>query len=50
MPYQVVVGPKEVAAGTLAVRLRSGEQLAPLSVSDFLARVDRVVRAHAAEL
>ncbi|AXK85927.1 threonyl-tRNA synthetase [Nocardia farcinica] len=50
VPYQVVVGPKEVAAGTLAVRLRSGEQLAPLPVSDFLARVDRVVRAHAAEL
>ena len=36
IPYAVVVGDKEVQAQTLAPRRRGGENLAPLSVADFL--------------
>jgi len=34
-PYMVVVGDKEVEAGTVSVRLRSGEKLAPQPFDDF---------------
>ena len=33
--YMLIVGDKEVAAGTVSVRLRSGEQLAPQSFDRF---------------
>ena len=36
--YQLVVGEREVAAGTVAVRTRGNEQLGSLTVDDFLAR------------
>jgi len=35
VPYMLVVGDKEVAASTVSVRLRSGEQLAPQSFDNF---------------
>ncbi len=35
IPYMLVVGDKEVAASTVSVRLRSGEQLASQSFSSF---------------
>jgi len=35
IPYMLVVGDKEVAASTVSVRLRSGEQLASQSFSNF---------------
>ncbi|MBA7637553.1 Threonine--tRNA ligase 1 [subsurface metagenome] len=35
VPYMLVVGDKEVAASTVSVRLRSGEQLAPQSLDNF---------------
>jgi threonyl-tRNA synthetase len=35
VPYMLVVGDKEVADNTVAVRLRSGEQLPPQSFSSF---------------
>ncbi|UYN90680.1 MAG: threonine--tRNA ligase [Anaerolineales bacterium] len=38
VPYMLVMGDKEVEAGAVAVRLRSGEDLGALPVADFLAR------------
>jgi threonyl-tRNA synthetase len=40
-PYMVVLGPKDVAAGTLAIRLRDGRQFMGVTENDFLARVTR---------
>ncbi len=39
IPYMLVVGDKEAAAGEVAVRLRSGENLGAISLDDFMARV-----------
>jgi threonyl-tRNA synthetase len=35
IPYAVVIGDKEVEAGTVAPRRRGGENLAPLPPADF---------------
>jgi len=35
IPYMLVVGDKEVAASTVSIRLRSGEQLVSQSFDDF---------------
>jgi threonyl-tRNA synthetase len=39
LPYQLVVGDKEVAAGMVAVRVRGGQDLGQMSVADFIRRV-----------
>ena len=39
LPYQLVVGDKEMQAGTVAVRTRSGEDLGQMSLEDFTARL-----------
>jgi threonyl-tRNA synthetase len=39
IPYMLVVGDREVAAGKVAVRLRGGTDLGPLPVDEYLARV-----------
>ena len=39
LPYQLVVGDKEVQAGTVAVRTRSGEDLGAMSLDEFAARL-----------
>ena len=39
IPYAVVIGDKEVEAQTVAPRRRGGENLAPLSVGDFIERL-----------
>jgi threonyl-tRNA synthetase len=45
VPYMLIVGDREAEQGTVAVRLRSGEDLGALPVAEFLARVqDRVDR------
>jgi threonyl-tRNA synthetase len=36
VPYMLVVGEKEQAAGAVAVRLRSGEDLGAMPVDDFI--------------
>jgi threonyl-tRNA synthetase len=46
LPYQVIVGDKEVAAEKVAVRTRKGEDLGQMSLADFISRV----RAEAALL
>ena len=39
IPYALIIGDKEVAAQTVAPRRRGGENVAPLSVSDFIQRL-----------
>ena len=45
LPYQLVVGDKEMQAGTVAVRTRSGEDLGASSLDDFAARLRSEARA-----
>ncbi|PJN27926.1 threonine--tRNA ligase [Kitasatospora sp. CB02891] len=49
-PYQVVLGPREAADGSLAVRLRDGRRLDPLPAAEVLERIAAKVRAHAVDL
>jgi threonyl-tRNA synthetase len=39
LPYQLVVGDKEMQAGTVAVRTRGGEDLGAMSLEAFTARL-----------
>jgi threonyl-tRNA synthetase len=39
IPYAIVIGDKEVAAGTVAPRRRGGENLAPLPLEELIARL-----------
>jgi threonyl-tRNA synthetase len=39
LPYQLIVGDKEMQAGTVAVRTRSGEDLGAMPVEALLARL-----------
>jgi threonyl-tRNA synthetase len=45
IPYMLVVGDREMRDDTVAVRLRTEEDLGAMSVDDFVARVRRVVEA-----
>lgn len=44
IPYMLVVGKKEAAEGTVAVRLRDGTDLGALAVADVIARLDEEIR------
>jgi len=46
IPYMLVVGDREEEAGTVAPRLRSGEQLDPITVDELLARMRREIDQH----
>jgi threonyl-tRNA synthetase len=43
IPYMLVIGKREVEAGAVAVRLRSGEDLGQMQVAEFLERVKSLV-------
>ena len=45
VPYLLVVGDKEMEAGEIAVRSRSGEDLGKMSVEDFIAKLDNEVKS-----
>jgi threonyl-tRNA synthetase len=45
VPYMLVVGDKEMEQGSVAVRLRSGENPGPMSLDDFLKRARQDVQA-----
>ena len=47
LPYQVVVGDKEMQADTVAVRTRGGEDLGAMSLDAFTARLGSELRAEA---
>jgi threonyl-tRNA synthetase len=44
IPYMLIVGDKEVADKTVTVRLRNGENLSPMAISDFIALIADEVR------
>ena len=44
VPYMLVVGDREAAASSAAVRLRSGENLGAMPVSEIAARIEAEVR------
>jgi threonyl-tRNA synthetase len=46
VPYMVVAGGRDEEAGTVSVRLRSGEQLPPMPPDDFLSRILDDIRGH----
>jgi len=48
LPYQLIVGEKEKAAGKVAVRTRSGEDLGQVSLPDFIARLGSEAQAGSA--
>ena len=50
VPYVLVIGDKEMAAGAVAVRLRSGEDLGAKPVSEFIDTLDRVVKSRTQSL
>jgi len=39
VPYMLVVGEREAAEGKVAVRLRSGKDLGPMSLESFISRI-----------
>ena len=45
IPYMLVVGDREAEAGTASVRLRSGENLGALPLSDVAARIGEEIRS-----
>ena len=45
LPYQLVLGDKEVAARTVSARTRAGENLAPLPLEAFISRLNDEVAA-----
>ena len=50
VPYQAVIGEREADAGLVAVRLRDGRRIEPLSADDLLDRVAARVEARGVEL
>jgi len=46
IPYMLIVGDQEVAAGQVAPRLRSGEKLEVMSVADYITRIQREIEDH----
>jgi threonyl-tRNA synthetase len=48
LPYQLIVGDKEVAASKVAVRTRKGEDLGQMAVADFIARLAAEIAARSA--
>jgi threonyl-tRNA synthetase len=47
IPYMLVVGDREQEAGTVAPRLRSGDQMAPISIADLQERMLQEIEDHA---
>jgi threonyl-tRNA synthetase len=44
VPYMLVVGDKEMEAGKVAPRTRDGEDLGPMSLSDFVKRAEKEIK------
>jgi threonyl-tRNA synthetase len=50
VPYMLIVGDRDVAAGTVSVRLRTDEDLGAMPLADFLTMATKVVKSKALEL
>jgi threonyl-tRNA synthetase len=47
IPYMLVVGEREAAEGTVAVRLRSGKDLGPMTLEKFVERIKKEAESRA---
>jgi threonyl-tRNA synthetase len=50
IPYMIVIGEKEAAAGQLSVRLRSGENINNITVEKFVSTVNTLVENRSTSL
>jgi threonyl-tRNA synthetase len=50
VPYMLIVGDKDAAAGTVSVRLRTDEDLGAIPLADFTAMVTAKIESHALDL
>src|SRR5206468_3378295 len=50
IPYMLVVGDREAADGTVAVRLRTNENLGPVPLDDFLATATHLIATRSLDL
>ena len=50
VPYQAVLGPAEVSAGEVALRLRDGAKLPPMAPAELVSGVSAAVRARGTDL
>jgi threonyl-tRNA synthetase len=50
IPYILVIGDKEMAAGSVAVRLRSGEDLGAKPIAEFFSLLEKVVSSRTLQL
>lgn len=44
IPYMLIIGDKEKADGTVTVRLRNGKNLDPMTIAEFITKIDDEVR------
>lgn len=50
VPYMLIVGDKDAAAGAVSVRLRTDEDLGAIPVADFISMVTGKIESHALDL
>ncbi|MBZ0279381.1 MAG: threonine--tRNA ligase [Anaerolineae bacterium] len=50
IPYMLIVGDKDMEAGTVSVRLRTDEDLGAMPRADFAALMGRILESHSLEL
>jgi threonyl-tRNA synthetase len=50
IPYMLVIGDKELSADSVAVRLRTGEDLKSMTVAAFAARAKPIIESYAMTL
>lgn len=50
VPYMLIVGDKDIEAGSVSVRLRTDEDLGAMPAADFLSRITSQIESHALEL
>lgn len=50
IPYMLVAGDKDVEAGAVSVRLRSGEDLGAMPVEDFIRKAKAIIASKSLEL
>jgi threonyl-tRNA synthetase len=50
VPYMLILGDRDVEAGTVSVRLRTDEDLGAMPVADFIALAKQVIDSHALAL
>jgi threonyl-tRNA synthetase len=43
IPYMMVVGDKEIESGSVAVRMRNGEQMEAASLDEFIEKVEKII-------